>query len=90
MDILSGAGTDIWNALGSFSTMVTQLKNGWIAPAFFLIAGVVGVILAFKREIRAAIGAAVVFIVAGIFIFAPNLFQKTSTTVGNDADLGWS
>lgn len=90
LDILSGTGTDIWNALGSFATMVDQIKSGWIGPAFILVAAAIGIMLAAKKEIRGAIVAAIVFIIAGIFIYAPNLFQNTATTVGNNASLGWS
>ena len=89
IDLLTSAGTDVWNTVGNFATMVNQLKNNIAAPAFMLVAAVVGVTLAFKKEVRGALVAVVVFIVAGVFVFAPSFFQTTSTNVGEKTDLSW-
>lgn len=88
-ELLIGAGSGVWNSIGDFASMVNDLKNNIFGPAFMLVAAAVGIVLAVKKEIRGAILAAVVFIVAGVFVFAPSFFQRTSTSVGGKTDLTW-
>lgn len=74
------------DSLAGFKELVERVREGWIGPAFMLIVAGIGVVLAIKRDVRMLIGAIVVFIVAGVLIYAPQVVSNTSQIVADNTD----
>lgn len=57
--------------------------NDWLGPLFLAAVAITGVVLAFKKQVRQAAVAALVFIIAGIFIyFAGDFFGESGSLTG--------
>lgn len=65
---------------GGISTLMTQLLDNWIAPAFIFIVAAISLTFLFKRQFRELATFAIIAAVAGAMIFfGIELFGKNGT-----------
>lgn len=72
-----------------FSSLKDSLVTDWLGPVLLIVIAIYGIILAWKRELRQAGVALVIFIVAAVLVFfGDDLFSESGSAVKGAKDIG--